>query len=54
MLAIVAFVVFVIGAVVAWVDKTISTAHLLAIAFIGLAFLALHLSFRLYNSASRL
>lgn len=45
-MALAALVVFVIGAVVALVDKSISLAHLLCIAFIGLAFMAGHFLFR--------
>ena len=45
-MALIALVVFIIGAVVAWVDKTISVAHLFAILFIGLAFVAGHLLYR--------
>jgi len=44
MLGLIAFVVAVIGAVIAWVDKTISVNHLLALVFVVLAFLALHLA----------
>jgi Na+/phosphate symporter len=52
-LAIVAMVIFVIGAVVGWVDKSISLPHLLVIMFVGLAFLACHLIARVYNNAGR-
>jgi hypothetical protein len=41
MFGIVAFVLFVVATIVAWVDKTISVPHLLAIIAAGLAFLAL-------------
>ena len=54
MLAVLAMVVFVIGAVVGWVDKSISVPHLLVIMFIGMALLACHLAFRLYNAGSHL
>jgi len=45
-MALVAMVIFIIGAVVAWVDKSISVAHLLCIMFVGLAFVAGHLLYR--------
>jgi nucleoside permease NupC len=53
MLAVIAMVVFIIGAVVGWVDKTISLSHLLVIMFAGLAFLAGHFIFRVFNSDGR-
>jgi hypothetical protein len=42
MFAIFAFVVFLIGAILSWVDKTVSLEHLMTCAFIGLALLAAH------------
>jgi hypothetical protein len=41
MFGLIAFVLFVIATIVAWVDKTISDPHLIAIVAAGLAFLAL-------------
>ena len=41
MFGLIAFVLFVIATIVAWVDKTISEPHLIAIVAAGLAFLAL-------------
>lgn len=49
MLAVAAFVIFVITAVVGWVDKAISFQHLAALLAVGLAFLALHLAFRVWG-----
>jgi hypothetical protein len=49
MLAVIAGVVFIITAVLGWTDKSISVPHLLALGFIGLAFLAGHLVFRLWG-----
>jgi hypothetical protein len=49
MLAIVAMIIFIIGAILGWVDKTISDPHLIAIGFAGLAFLAAHLAFRVWG-----
>jgi hypothetical protein len=43
MLAVVALVLFIIGAILSWVDKTISVDHLLFVGFAGWAFLAGHL-----------
>jgi uncharacterized membrane protein YfcA len=48
MLAVIACLVSVIGAVLAWTDNTISVQHLLAIAFVVLLFIAGHLAFRLW------
>ena len=53
MLAVIAGLIFVIGAVVGWIDKTISVQHLLVIGFVGLVFLAGHLAFRLYAPDGR-
>jgi hypothetical protein len=52
-LAVIGMVVFIIGAVVSLVDKSTSMAHLFAIAFIGLAFLAGHFIFRVFNADGR-
>jgi hypothetical protein len=52
-LAVIAGVFFIIGAILGWTDKTISVEHLLAIGFAGLAFLAAHLAFRLYAPDAR-
>jgi len=52
MLAAIAMVVFIIAAVVGWVDKTISLAHLIAIIAVGLAFVAAHFAFRLWRPDS--
>ena len=49
MLAVAAFVVFVITAVVGWVDDKISVAHLIALLAAGLALVALHLAFRVWG-----
>jgi hypothetical protein len=49
MLAIVALVFFIITAVVAWVDKTVTVSHLIALLAIGLAFIAGHLAFRVWG-----
>jgi hypothetical protein len=43
---IIAGLIFIIAAVVGWIDKTISVQHLLAIGFVGLFFLAGHLASR--------
>jgi hypothetical protein len=53
MLAVVAMIVFIVAAILGWVDKTISDPHLLAIGFVGLAFLAAHLAFRLWAPDGR-
>jgi hypothetical protein len=53
MLAVAAFVIFVITAVVGWVDKTITPLHLIALACVGLACLALHLAFRVWGPDGR-
>jgi hypothetical protein len=53
MLAVIAVVIFIIAAILGWVDKTISVPHLLAIGFVGLAFLAAHLVRRLYAPDGR-
>ena len=50
-LGIIAFVLFVIATVVAWVDKTMSVTHLLAIGFAGLAVLSLAVGFYGYWSS---
>ena len=49
MFGLLAFVAAVIGAILAWVDKTMSVAHLLALVFVVLAFLALHLAWGWYG-----
>jgi hypothetical protein len=41
MLGVIAFVVAVIGAILAWVDTTISVPHLLTFVFVVLALMAL-------------
>lgn len=53
MLAIIAGVIFIIAAIVGWVDKTISTAHLLSIIAVGLVFIAGHLAFRVWAPDGR-
>jgi hypothetical protein len=53
MLAVIAGVIFIIGAVVGWVDKTISIPHLLVIGFVGFAFLAGHLALRVWAPDGR-
>ena len=53
MLAIIAGVIFIVGAIVGWTDKTISLAHLLAIMFVGLVFVAGHLAFRVWAPDGR-
>jgi hypothetical protein len=53
MFAVVAGVVFIIAAILGWVDKTISTAHLLAVIAVGLAFVAAHLAFRVWAPDGR-
>jgi hypothetical protein len=45
-MALIGMVIAIIGAVVAWVDKGISTAHLLCIVFVVLAFACGHLMYR--------
>jgi hypothetical protein len=47
-LAVIAGVIFIIAAIVGWVDKTISVAHLIAILAVGLVFIAGHLAFRVW------
>ncbi len=41
MFGLIAFILFVIATILAWTDKSISLEHLLAVAFAGLAALAL-------------
>jgi hypothetical protein len=41
MFGLIAFVLFVIVTILAWIDKTVSVSHLIAIVAAGLAFLAL-------------
>jgi hypothetical protein len=41
MLSLIAFVIALIGAILAWVDKTISVQHLIALVFVVLALVAL-------------
>jgi hypothetical protein len=53
MLAIVAVVIFIIATIIGWVDKTISTNHLLAIIAVGLAFGFAHLAFRVWAPDGR-
>ena len=53
MLAVIAGVIFIIAAIVGWVDKTISLAHLLAIVAVGLVFIAGHLAFRVWGPTGR-
>ena len=53
MLAVIAMVIFIIGTILGWVDKTISLSHLLAIGLAGLAFLAGHFIFRVFNAEGR-
>jgi hypothetical protein len=52
-LAVTAGVIFIVGAILGWTDKTISVPHLLALAFAGLAFLAGHLAFRVWGPSGR-
>jgi hypothetical protein len=47
-MAFIALVIAIIGACIAWFDKGISTAHLLCIAFVVLAFIAGHLAYRVH------
>jgi hypothetical protein len=53
MLAVIAGVIFIVAAIVGWVDKTISLAHLLAILAVGLVFIAGHLAFRVWAPDGR-
>lgn len=53
MLAVIGALILVIGAVLGWTDNSISVPHLLAIGFIGLAFVAAHLVRRLYAPDGR-
>lgn len=53
MLAVIAGIIFIIAAILGWTDTSISVEHLLAIGFVGLAFLAGHLAFRLYAPDAR-
>jgi hypothetical protein len=53
MFAVVAGVIFIIAAILGWVDKTISVDHLLSVGFVGLAFLAAHLAFRVWAPDGR-
>ena len=53
MLAVAAFVFFIVTAVIGWVDKSISVAHLIALLAIGLAFIAGHLAFRVWGPDGR-
>lgn len=53
MLAIAALVFFIITAVVAWVDKSISVPHLIALLAVGCAFIAGHLAFRVWGPDGR-
>ncbi len=49
MLAVIGGIFFIITAVVAWVDQGVSTAHLIALLAVGLAFIAFHLAFRVWR-----
>lgn len=49
MLAVIGGVIFIITAVLGWTDKMISVPHLLALGFVGLAFVAGHLAFRVWG-----
>jgi hypothetical protein len=53
MLAVIAGIIFIIGAILGWTDKTISDPHLLAIGFAGLVFIAGHLAFRVWAPDGR-
>jgi membrane-bound acyltransferase YfiQ involved in biofilm formation len=53
MLAAIAGVIFIIAACVGWIDKTVSTNHLLAISFVAMVFLCAHLVRRLYAPDGR-
>jgi hypothetical protein len=53
MLAVIGGVIFVIGAVLGWVDKTISVPHLLAVGFIAMIFVCGHLAFRVWGPEGR-
>jgi hypothetical protein len=53
MLAIIAGVIFIVGACVGWIDKTISVPHLLAILAVGLVFIAGHLALRVWSPGGR-
>lgn len=53
MLAVIAGIIFVIGAVVGWVDKTISVQHLMVVGFVAMVFLCGHLAFRVWGPSGR-
>jgi len=52
-LAVIAGIIFIIGAVIGWVDKTISVQHLIVIGFIAMVFLCGHLAFRVWAPDGR-
>lgn len=53
MLAVIGGIFFIITAVVGWIDKTVSVAHLIALLAVGLAFIAGHLAFRVWAPQGR-
>jgi hypothetical protein len=53
MLAVIAGIIFIILAVVLWIDKTITVQHALAVLCVGLVFIAGHLAFRVWTPAGR-
>jgi hypothetical protein len=53
MLAVIAGIVFIIAAVVALIEKSVSTPHLFVFLFIGMAFVCGHLAFRVWTPAGR-
>jgi hypothetical protein len=53
MLAVIAGVIFLIAAILGWVDKTISVQHLLSVGFVGLVFFAAWAAFRVWAPDGR-
>jgi hypothetical protein len=52
-LAAIAGVIFIIGACVGWIDKTISVQHLVVIGYVAMVLLCAHLVRRLYAPDGR-
>lgn len=49
MLAVIGGIVFIITAVVGWVDPSVSVPHLIALLAVAGAFVAFHLAFRVWR-----